>query len=151
MQFENAENNPMPRDIELFFHGHCSGYHGKLMRAHVVNSLNSLNVMSNMSVHCRTTFEVTASHLAHLHIRQQHFNFSGLCLQDNHHALQGVMQRSLFCLVIPGDTASSRRLTETVLAGCIPVFVGPPWHSMPLAFRLDYSRFALFIELEEFL
>lgn len=68
-------------------------------------------------------------------------------VQDNHDALRGVMQRSLFCLVIPGDTASSRRLTEIVLAGCIPVFVGPPWHSMPLAAWLDYSKFALFVEL----
>lgn len=70
-------------------------------------------------------------------------------MQDNHDALRGVMQRSTFCLVIPGDTASSRRLTEIILAGCIPVFVGSPWHSMPLAALLDYPKFALFVELEQ--
>ena len=49
------------------------------------------------------------------------------------------MQRSTFCLMPPGETASSRRLTDAVLSGCIPVFIGPPWHEMPLP---DYVKFA---------
>ena len=34
------------------------------------------------------------------------------------------MQRSVFCLALPGDAASTRRLSEIFMAGCIPVFVG---------------------------
>ena len=43
------------------------------------------------------------------------------------------MRRSVFCFVLPGDTASSRRLTDAMLSGCIPVFLGAPWHAMPFA------------------
>ena len=59
--------------------------------------------------------------------------------------LMVAMQRSTFCLLPPGETASSRRLTDAVLAGCIPVFIGPPWHEMPLAGHLNYSAFAVFV------
>ena len=60
------------------------------------------------------------------------------------HDLQMEMLRdSLFCLVIPGDTPSSRRLAETMLAGCLPVFFGPPYHTMPLADALDYPSFSV--------
>ena len=33
------------------------------------------------------------------------------------------MMNSMFCLVIPGDTISSRRLFDAIVAGCIPVIV----------------------------
>lgn len=49
--------------------------------------------------------------------------------------------------MIPGDTASSSRLTDVMLAGCIPVFVGPPWHAMPLASEILYHEFSVFFEL----
>ena len=57
------------------------------------------------------------------------------------------MQRSTFCLLPPGETASSRRLTDVVLSGCIPVFIGPPWHAMPLARHLNYTAFAVFVNV----
>ncbi len=59
--------------------------------------------------------------------------------------LMVAMQRATFCLMPPGETASSRRLTDAVLAGCLPVFIGPPWHEMPLAGPLNYSAFAVFV------
>lgn len=61
--------------------------------------------------------------------------------------LQVHMQRSTFCLLPPGGTASSRRLTDIVLSGCIPVFIGPPWHAMPLAGYADYPTFAVFVSV----
>ncbi len=42
----------------------------------------------------------------------------------------------------------SRRLTEAVLHGCIPVFIGPPWHSQPFVPELDYSLFSLFFSVK---
>ena len=33
----------------------------------------------------------------------------------------GKMSRSIFCMAFPGDAASTRRLSEIFLAGCIPV------------------------------
>ncbi len=49
-----------------------------------------------------------------------------------HRQLLENMTHSIFCLIIPGNSQSSQRLTEAFLTGCIPVFVGPPWHSLPL-------------------
>jgi hypothetical protein len=66
-------------------------------------------------------------------------------VQSPYEDLMVAMQRSTFCLMPPGETASSRRLTDAVLAGCIPVFIGPPWHEMPLAGHLNYSTFAVFV------
>jgi hypothetical protein len=64
--------------------------------------------------------------------------------------MQELLQ-STFCFVLPGDTASSRRLSDIMLAGCIPVFLGKPWHSMPFAEDLPYADFALFFQLDAFL
>ena len=66
-------------------------------------------------------------------------------MQMPYEELQAQMHRSTFCLLPPGGTASSRRLTDVVLSGCIPVFIGPPWHAMPLARHLDYTTFAVFV------
>lgn len=57
------------------------------------------------------------------------------------------LQSSIFCLLAPGDTQSSRRLTEIVLGGCIPVFLGPPFHSMPFSKEVDYKAFAVFFKV----
>ena len=48
------------------------------------------------------------------------------------------MRKSIFCLVLPGDSASARRTTEIFMSGCIPVFLGPPYGSMPFAKAVDY-------------
>ena len=117
------------------------------------------------------------------------------------------MERSIFCLALPGDSPSTRRLSEIFLAGvsicctlcclhcsgarllrakltaspagcadssfqkrllyagladlgapavppatkplwscagCIPVFIGPPWNALPLSHMVDYGSVALF-------
>ena len=61
-----------------------------------------------------------------------------------HRATVEEMLGARFCLVLAGDTQSSRRLTEVMLTGCIPVFVGPPWHAMPLADSVPWKTFAMF-------
>ena len=51
---------------------------------------------------------------------------------QQHRSVLEHMADSTFCLILPGNSQSSQRLTEAFLAGCIPVFIGPPWHSLPL-------------------
>ena len=51
---------------------------------------------------------------------------------QQHRSLVEQMADSAFCLIMPGNSQSSQRLTEAFLTGCIPVFLGPPWHSLPL-------------------
>ena len=66
----------------------------------------------------------------------------------SHAVVRQEMWRAVFCLLLPGDTASSSRLTEAMLAGCIPIFLGPPWHAQPLPARLRYPDFSLFFQLD---
>ena len=62
------------------------------------------------------------------------------------------MKSTLFCLVLPGDSASARRTSEIFMAGCIPVFLGPPYGSMPLAEEggIDYKASSLFFNVTEY-
>lgn len=60
------------------------------------------------------------------------------------------MRNATFCLSMPGDSASTRRLSETIMAGCIPVFVGPPFASMPLAEHVNYREFSVFFNVSDY-
>lgn len=57
---------------------------------------------------------------------------------QQHKSVLQQMAASAFCLIMPGNSQSSQRLTEAFLAGCIPVFIGPPWHSLPLTQRVRH-------------
>jgi hypothetical protein len=59
------------------------------------------------------------------------------------------MQRSTFCLVLPGDSASSRRTSEIFMSGCIPVFVGPPYATMPFGDAVDYKATSYFFNVTD--
>ena len=52
------------------------------------------------------------------------------------------MLRSTFCLAPRGDTASSRRVYESIAAGCIPVIIADDL-ALPFATRLRYEDFTL--------
>lgn len=85
------------------------------------------------------------------------------------------MRRSVFCLLVPGDNVSSGRLTEAILAGCIPVvssspdewnaaatpephglelwhamqFIGDPWHELPFNHgEVEWPNIAVFIKVQ---
>jgi len=57
-------------------------------------------------------------------------------------AYRDLLANSTFCLVLRGDNENSRKFTETLLSGCIPVLIAdmPAW-----AFerRLEYKRFSI--------
>ena len=52
-----------------------------------------------------------------------------------------LMGNATYCLVPRGDTPSTRKLSEAVLAGCVPILIAdmPSW---PFDRRLNYSSFA---------
>ena len=56
--------------------------------------------------------------------------------------------RSVFCLIMSGQISSTQHLNDAILDGCLPVFVGPPFHALPFLDIIDYSSFALFFEIE---
>lgn len=61
--------------------------------------------------------------------------------QESFHQYHQVMRESTFCLVPEGDTPSSRRLFDAMVAGCIPVFLS--WgYDKPFENMLDYDSFS---------
>ena len=60
------------------------------------------------------------------------------------------MRRTKFCLVLPGDAQSTRRLSEIFLAGCIPVFLGPPYNTMPFADDIHYKSVGVFFNITSY-
>ena len=51
------------------------------------------------------------------------------------------MASSEFCLVVRGDTSSSRRLFTAIALGCIPVIISD-WIQRPFERLIDYKKFA---------
>eukprot|EP00884_Botryococcus_braunii_P001170 jgi/Botrbrau1/11053/Bobra.92_2s0024.1 len=128
------------RDTLIFFRGKCTPVrsawatdkvnHGKLMRRDI--ALQVRDAGPDVQVECTGAKEELGELQAKpiTHDQQVHRYF-----------------KSIFCLMLPGDSQTSRRLPEAVMTGCIPVFVGPPYHTMPLTNALDYSKFALFFNV----
>ena len=52
------------------------------------------------------------------------------------------MAQAQFCLVMPGNVQSSGHLADAFFTGCIPVFLGPPFHSLPLPHMVNYPHFS---------
>ena len=124
------------RDLFLFFRGGCghpdpsiSGLFasGKMLRYELVAALDALGE-ADIAAEC--SCDICDNHMPHP-------------------ALQAAYRRAQFCPVVPSNVQSSRRLTEVVLAGCIPVFLGPPFHSLPLAPQVDYAGMAIFMNLTQ--
>ena len=55
-------------------------------------------------------------------------------------AYRQLMRNATYCLVVRGDTHSTRKFSEAILAGCVPVLIAdmPAW---PFARRLRYDEF----------
>ena len=62
--------------------------------------------------------------------------------------LLDIYQNSRFCIVPVGDTQSSNRITETIMNNCMPILVGPPFHSIPFNLDIPSARI-LIIEIEQ--
>ncbi|KAI8107132.1 hypothetical protein M9434_001777 [Picochlorum sp. BPE23] len=58
------------------------------------------------------------------------------------------MKRSRYCAILPSaDRQATTQLPLAVQQGCIPVFLGPPFHAMPMVLDVEYSNIALFIHM----
>ena len=60
------------------------------------------------------------------------------------------MRSSVFCLIVAGDTASSRRLFDAVVAGCIPVLVSPPYR-LPFESSVRWDDFMIRLDTRRWL
>lgn len=123
------------RDLLIYFRGGCGHPHpsvrglfaaGKMLRYEFVHSIKTARQENDIDIQCSCD----------------------IC--DNHTPHQEVMQgyrRARFCPVLPSNVQSSRRLSEVILSGCIPVFIGPPFHTLPLQLDVDYKSMGIFINI----
>jgi hypothetical protein len=51
--------------------------------------------------------------------------------QTDHSSFMKLLFRTRYCPVIAGDEQNSQHVVERYIAGCIPIFVGPPYHALP--------------------
>eukprot|EP00884_Botryococcus_braunii_P021589 jgi/Botrbrau1/8113/Bobra.0308s0008.1 len=66
-----------------------------------------------------------------------------------HSEFTQLLSRTRFCPVILGDEQNSQHVVERYIAGCIPVFVGPPYHALPFEKEVWYSQSALFLNISD--
>lgn len=124
------------RDILLYFRGGCGHENPSIRGLFAAGKMLRYELMRTVELSGRNASDID-------------INCScDIC--DNHTPHRKVMEsyrRSRFCPVVASNTQSSRRLGEVILAGCIPVFIGPPFHSLPLASDVKYSSLALFFNV----
>ncbi|CAL8469167.1 g8708 [Coccomyxa elongata] len=150
------------KELLLFFRGDCEPpvpeVVGKYMRARVIASLKAVaakekedaaaededyeeGVADDLSVCCHGRAagpEVACT--------ERDFDLNELKVQP-HRPMLEAMATSVFCLILPGNSQSSQRLTEAFLTGCIPVFLGAPWHTLPFATEVDYAAAGMFLNI----
>jgi Exostosin family len=134
---EVTTGNSTVRDIFIMFKANCvqPDYYsvGKYLRSMLTKALvRTSNNASDLVVACLNTV-----------IGSPGYN------EESHSQLLATLFRSVFCPVIPGDSQTSQHLTERYIAGCIPVFVGPPYHTMPFEKEVDYASSAVFLNVTD--
>ncbi|CAL5220021.1 g1967 [Coccomyxa viridis] len=142
----DADKTPLPsqRNTLVFFRGHCGPWENvaKRMRHAMVAALRQQNT-SDVDACCLGEPKSQA-----LKCTKEEAHGGGTAV-DWHKALLRSMMQSRFCMIVPGDSQSSERLTDAFVSGCIPVFVGPPFHAMPFARHVDYAASSVFINLTD--
>lgn len=127
------------RDLFITFQGGCGSrdlavrnafYAGKMMRLSVVEEIARWSTKLGVPAHANCACDIC----------------EGLVPHDQ---LMEIYRRSLFCPIMPGNAQSSRRLSEVILNGCIPVFIGGPFHSLPLAQYIHWNELAVFIKVKD--
>lgn len=125
------------RSIFIFFRGGCGHpavkglfAAGKMMRYELVTYLKTMNHHPKGKIIAECSCDICDNKMPHP------------TLMDHY-------RQSQFCPVMPSNVQSSRRLSEIVLAGCIPVFLGPPFHTLPLAQYVNYAQMGIFFNISQ--
>lgn len=123
------------RDLLLYYRGGCGHPDpsvrglfaaGKMLRYDFVHSIEAERKADDIDIKC--SCDICDNHTPHAEVMQGY-------------------RRSRFCPILASNVQSSRRISEVVLSGCIPVFIGPPFHSLPLHLDVDYSSMGIFLNV----
>lgn len=60
------------------------------------------------------------------------------------------LKRSKYCLHLRGDTTTSRRLFDSIAAGCVPFIISDDVH-LPFIDQIDYSKFSVIVPERKFI
>jgi hypothetical protein len=136
------------RPIRVFYRGKCGSLVfawkpedqrtnvGKLMRKVIVDDIRQAGFYRDQRVDVKCTGGASEKNP----------------YQENslpHEIQTAYFHSSAFCLVMPGDSQTSRRISEAILTGCLPVFPGAPYHTLPFADVVDYREFSLFFDIQD--
>lgn len=131
-----SDLNDAPRDIFILFRGGCGHPDpsitdlftaGKMLRYELVQAFNTFE---NEDIDAKCSCSICDNHIEHA------------MLQDKY-------RRARFCPVLASNAQSTRHLSEIIMAGCIPVFIGPPFHTLPLSMDIDYPGMSIFINITQ--
>ncbi|BDA47928.1 probable arabinosyltransferase ARAD2 [Coccomyxa sp. Obi] len=130
------------RSTLLFFRGGCyskkPGNVGLVLRRSVVTGLRELGEADvDLCCHGADAPPKVACTDANFKQNAQRTQPRAELLKD--------MARSQFCLVMPGSRQSSGHLADAFFTGCIPVFLGAPFHTLPLAHLINYPAIGVFM------
>ncbi|KAL4423724.1 hypothetical protein ABPG75_001025 [Micractinium tetrahymenae] len=146
---KQASCGPAERTIVVPFNGNSPDVPGEVSfinRSMLVTYIGGGDGAEHRSAGQRLRHYVTTT-LANDSDAFMHGTCQGCAGQLSHTQAMNKYQTSTFCLVLAGDAPSSRRATEVILHGCLPVYVGPPFNSAPFASAIDYSKFGLVVHV----
>ena len=130
-QQDNGVLQEPTRSTFLMMRAGCdaNGTYGKRMRHDIVQILTSSNLN-------------TSQFPGSIDAQCESSNDDG-ARQEGHEGYVRRLKDSIFCLIPPGDTSASLRLVEAMVHGCVPVLLGPPFHTIFLADLWDWSNLAV--------
>ena len=153
-----------PRELHAFFVGGCGNpapevrglfAAGKMLRYELVRALNSETERARGEAAASAAGAASAASSLPPPLASNGRDVLARCACDiceghlDHAAYLDAMRRATFCPIVASNAQSSRRVSEAALSGCVPVFLGPPFHVLPLADAIDYASFSIFIRVRD--
>jgi Exostosin family len=125
-QQQHQQSNPRPILNSIFYAGdvrkHAPAWAG-CNRTHLVRDLvHSDDSKNNTNKKLSTSTTTTSINVRLFH--QSSINVDNRYTQDEYNRY---MASTNYCLILCGDTPTSRSLTSAMWNGCVPIFVGSRW------------------------
>ena len=102
-----------------------------------VNSNENLNLNQNFNENIKNDIKNNINKLKYIIINNNNTIKSNI--YDN------ILINSDFCLIFPGDTASTANLYKAIFAGCIPIVFVSNYQSLPFYYYINYNIFSIII------
>jgi len=126
------------RPVDYMFHGNPRRHHTGILRGKFLSQFEKYLHGRRRRRRRRSTGSVDFVRSDFTDLIRAYGSY-GLVVNRTSHA----MLQSRFCIVMQGDTMTSRRLFDALAAGCVPIHVGGGCEHLPFADVVDYSQLML--------